>query len=380
MSVSTQVVSASFRADRAGRRISGLVVPWNVPARVDGRTFVFRPSSLEWHRDVSRVKLNSVHSARVVGRAVSIRDTPDGVHAEFLIARGPEGDEVLSLAEQGVVDGFSIEMTTGKGGHVSPDPADLSLTVVSSATLTGVALTPVPAFDDARVGQVSLSGANLVRFDGAAVGSSATEDSLRSSARGLREAADKADREARDAADRREAWLRDEAGIDRDGNRITVRIGGSKLHREISAPNRAPSPVSSGFIEPNMAVERHRLREAAGEFHAEDARMARHNAELKRLEREAREREAVEAAARDAAIARWASMSPAERTFETARARRHGEALAKATGWERARYERAGDAAARDAVVVTIEDRKRRDRLAVEHGRQVAAQFGVSRA
>jgi hypothetical protein len=93
------------------------------------------------------------------GRAESFTDNPDlGLVAKFKVARGTRGDDALSLAEDGVYDGLSVWITfDGEADGWTADPQDERVRLVHSATLRKVALTAIPAFDDARVLSVAAS-------------------------------------------------------------------------------------------------------------------------------------------------------------------------------------------------------------------------------
>jgi len=150
--------AASFRVDPESRTISGLAVPWGKVARSGFSKWRFPQGSLHWS-DPSRVKLNLDHDrSQTLGRAVRLQETSAGLDVTFKVARGPEGDRALSLAEDGVYDGLSIEIDfASDGDEWQPDPADESVRLARSATLRAVALTPMPAYDDARVTRVAAS-------------------------------------------------------------------------------------------------------------------------------------------------------------------------------------------------------------------------------
>jgi HK97 family phage prohead protease len=145
----------SFRVDPAKRTISGLVVPFGRVARSGGRDWKFTPGSLHWSAE-SRVKLNASHDRTVsFGKAVRLQEVPAGLDASFQVARGPVGDQALIDAEDGVRDGFSIEIDFEDGDGYHQDPDNPSINIVDRATLRHVALTASPAFDDARVASVA---------------------------------------------------------------------------------------------------------------------------------------------------------------------------------------------------------------------------------
>lgn len=150
-------VDASFRVNVERRTISGLIVPWRKVARSGFSKWRFAQGSLKWG-DESRVKLNLHHErTKAVAYAVRLQNTPDGVDGSFKVARGEEGDRALSLAEDKILDGFSIEVDFEEDGGWRPDPEATDVRLVEDARLMGVALTPIPAFDDARVTAIAAS-------------------------------------------------------------------------------------------------------------------------------------------------------------------------------------------------------------------------------
>ena len=145
----------SFRADLEKRTISGLLIPWGKIARSMGAKWRFDRGTLYWANQ-SRVKLNSNHDrGEAIGVAVRLQDTALGLDGSFKIARGEEGDRALSLAEDGVLDGFSVEVDFAEGDGWQDDPVERGVRLVRRGKLVGVALTGFPAFDDARVDRVA---------------------------------------------------------------------------------------------------------------------------------------------------------------------------------------------------------------------------------
>ena len=144
-------VSQSFRVNVEKRTITGLAVPWGKVARSGFHRWRFASNSLRW-ADASRVKLNLHHDPeRAIGYAAGLRNTPDGLEVTFKVADVPEGDRALALAAGKVLDGLSIEVDFDDDDAWQKDPADDSVRLVHKGRLRGVALTAVPAFDDARL-------------------------------------------------------------------------------------------------------------------------------------------------------------------------------------------------------------------------------------
>lgn len=150
-------VAETFQVDVEKRTITGLAVPWGKIAKSGFSKWRFAQDSLRWS-DTSRVKLNLHHDfSQLIGRATRLQSGSKGLTATFKVARGAEGDRALNLAEDKVLDGFSIEIDfdDDKGDSWQPDPSDESVRLVRQATLRGTALTGMPAFDDARVTRVA---------------------------------------------------------------------------------------------------------------------------------------------------------------------------------------------------------------------------------
>lgn len=147
----------SFRVDAEKRTISGLIIPWGQTADNGVAKWKFVKGSLYWS-DPNRVKLNLHHDhTQAFAKAVRIQDTNAGLDASFRVARGPEGDRALSLAEDGVLDGFSVEVYFEDEDAYEMDSEERGVRLVTNGKLRGVALTAMPAFDDARVTAVAAS-------------------------------------------------------------------------------------------------------------------------------------------------------------------------------------------------------------------------------
>lgn len=147
---------AAFKADSTKRTISGMAVPWDTVARSGGFKWAFAPGSLHWS-DAGRVKLDKDHGyGTEFGKATVLTNAEAGLWSSFKVARGSSGDDALGLAEDGVYDGLSIYVNfEGEGDGWIPHPDDDTVRYVQSATLRKVALTAMPAFDDARVQHVA---------------------------------------------------------------------------------------------------------------------------------------------------------------------------------------------------------------------------------
>jgi HK97 family phage prohead protease len=144
--------AATFQVDRERRTIRGLALPYDVVGRADGQQWQFPRGSLRYGQP-SRVKLWVEHDkAQAVGVAFELDDRPDGLYPAFRVARGPEGDRALSLAEDGVLDGLSVGIGSG-GKFARKDGVNHAI----EAPLMEISLTAAPAFADARVHTVAAS-------------------------------------------------------------------------------------------------------------------------------------------------------------------------------------------------------------------------------
>ena len=94
--------------DEKARTISGLVVPWDTPARVNGADFPLRFARGSILVDSGARLLGYHDRARPLGAPTSWQDTPSGLRATFKVARTRDGDEALSMAADGILDGLSI--------------------------------------------------------------------------------------------------------------------------------------------------------------------------------------------------------------------------------------------------------------------------------
>lgn len=143
---------AAFEVDVEKRTITGLAVPYGVPAFSKGAWWQFSKGSLKFG-DVSRIKLWISHEAgTAVGFATALDDRDDGLYATFSIAPGPEGDKALALADHGTWDGLSVGLKQG-GKYKSIGGVNHAV----EAPMLEISLTPSPSFDDARVHAVAAS-------------------------------------------------------------------------------------------------------------------------------------------------------------------------------------------------------------------------------
>lgn len=151
-----------FQVDTGRRTITGLLLPWGKVANNGFAKWRFTEGSVSWNAEqVSRIKLNLHHdSTDLIGVATRVQSGSRGLMGTFKVGRGAEGDRALEKAEDGILDGFSVEVDFDSADSWQPDPTDESVRLVRQSTLRAVALTGIPAFDDARLTSVKASRDN----------------------------------------------------------------------------------------------------------------------------------------------------------------------------------------------------------------------------
>ena len=154
LKVRTFAVDAQPSAD--GRRVSGIVVPWNTPSRTYGANSykmrdVFLPGSVRVPTQQPTPLLEAHDDSRFpIGKSIDWEDRPEGLRMTFEIAPTPRGEEALTLIDGDYCRGFSV----GVGGldeHFDEEGKDWTIT---GGDLLHVALTPQQKLWDAKVDRV----------------------------------------------------------------------------------------------------------------------------------------------------------------------------------------------------------------------------------
>ncbi len=96
--------------ENGGRTIYGIAVPYDKEQRIGKDTEVFRKGAFaEVIKAAHRVKLLRNHkSESPIGRATLLRETDEGLYAEFKVSKTREGDDALELVKDGALDQLSI--------------------------------------------------------------------------------------------------------------------------------------------------------------------------------------------------------------------------------------------------------------------------------
>jgi phage head maturation protease len=146
------------------REVDVRVVPWDVPiSTVQGLEMFARGAFAG--TDPGKVLLQGMeHEAhlglgqdgsprltrRPIGKARSLDDRKDGQYATFRVAPTPSGDEFLTLASEGIVDGVSMEIANNPTIEMRMHNGR-RLNYIRQAQLTAVSPTYQPAYAEARV-------------------------------------------------------------------------------------------------------------------------------------------------------------------------------------------------------------------------------------
>ena len=158
--------TAAAQVDAQRRRIVGMVLPWGEPgnAGLDGEpaTVTFEAGSLSWD-DTNAVALVINHTGQApvfAGRARDLVDTDAGIIGTFKVLPGPNGDQALVEAQEGLRAGLSIEADV----EVQPQPDGTYLvTAANPGQLRRVALVDTPAFPTARISEASPKSQPVMR-------------------------------------------------------------------------------------------------------------------------------------------------------------------------------------------------------------------------
>jgi phage head maturation protease len=140
-------------ADSIKRTIAGRIVSFNETANASTGKVMFTDGSLI----PAPVKLNLEHDGtRPIGKSMSMDFSNDksAIDGVFKIANTTAGSDALVEAQDGLRDGFSVEVMANEFTY---DKAGTM--VVSSGEIVGVALVTNPAFKSARVSDVAATEA-----------------------------------------------------------------------------------------------------------------------------------------------------------------------------------------------------------------------------
>lgn len=132
------------------REIEARIVPWNTVIQTSaGREMFSRGSFAE--TQAADVVLRMSHQDPPAGRGLSIEDREDGAYMAFRVSKTQKGDEILTLASDGVTKGVSVGFETVPGGTEYRNVDGHRTAVYTRALLREVSTTWMPAYAQAQV-------------------------------------------------------------------------------------------------------------------------------------------------------------------------------------------------------------------------------------
>lgn len=149
----TAAASAPARAagpdGQPSRTLAGMAAPYNTPGVAtfgnQATRIQIAPGAIAAPEATVPV-LRDHDRSRVVGRVTATSASDTGLAAEMLIARTAAGDEVLALAEDGMLVGLSVGLDVTDAA-----PDDAGVMTVRAARLDELSLTPWPALPGAQL-------------------------------------------------------------------------------------------------------------------------------------------------------------------------------------------------------------------------------------
>lgn len=160
----------SVRADREGRTVTGIVVPFDTVARVSdgGPSYDEKFQRGSFAKTIrergDRVKLLYQHNSREpIGRATLLREDVSGLYGEFRVSAVPDGDRALELIRDGVLDSFSVGFAPVK------DEKRDGVTVRTEVALREASVVTFAAYETARIQSLRQALADLPEDERAAL-------------------------------------------------------------------------------------------------------------------------------------------------------------------------------------------------------------------
>jgi HK97 family phage prohead protease len=144
------VVDSLELRDLDKREIGAFIVPWNVTVPTAQGLEEFQRGAFTG-TDPARVKLRMEHQNPVAGKGVAIEERADGAHMVFRVSKTAKGDEILTLAADGVTDGVSVGFFEVPGGTVIEQRSGRRVRVHRRVDLREVSTTWQPVYERAAV-------------------------------------------------------------------------------------------------------------------------------------------------------------------------------------------------------------------------------------
>jgi phage head maturation protease len=143
------------------REIAMRIVPWDVPAITRaGPEVIVRGAFGEV--DPSKVVLQLEHENPPAGKGITYEDRADGAWMTFKVSKTQRGDDILTLAGDGVATGASITFQDAPDGVELYRAAGRTMRIVRNAALRAVSTTWRPTWAEAAVQSIRSQGDTTV--------------------------------------------------------------------------------------------------------------------------------------------------------------------------------------------------------------------------
>ena len=144
-------VSSPIEMRSAARREIGMrIVPWEVPVMTRNGPEVVMRGAFDGV-DPSSVVLRLEHENPAGGKGISYENRADGAYMIFRASKTQRGDDILTLAEDGVTGGVSVGYSDVDGGVEVHARGGKRLRVVHRGNLREVSTTWQPTWKEAEV-------------------------------------------------------------------------------------------------------------------------------------------------------------------------------------------------------------------------------------
>jgi HK97 family phage prohead protease len=138
-------------ADADNRVIRGVAIPSGTVDGFDGSLYRFAGDSVTFNEPTPILIQHD--GSKPIGRLIEASSTPRGVEVAFKVSKVPAGDEILTLAADGVM-GLSVGLTIPSGGVRMSSG---NVMEVSAANCYEISVTPVPVLTGAHIDSVSFA-------------------------------------------------------------------------------------------------------------------------------------------------------------------------------------------------------------------------------
>jgi phage head maturation protease len=145
---------------KAKREIEMRLLPWEVPTLTRDGPEVHLRGSFDGV-DPAEVVLQLEHEDPPAGKGIAYENRPDGAWMLFRASETQRGDDILTLAEDGVTRGVSVTFTDLPGGTEVHTRGGRRLRVVHHARLRAVSTTWRPSWAEAAVLAVRSEGSTM---------------------------------------------------------------------------------------------------------------------------------------------------------------------------------------------------------------------------